>query len=352
MDDYILNGQAFGGVAARMLATDFNVNSLRPWIGKDGRHYVTTLNQAGQAVRIPLTNANATLRYEDWKHIDSAVVAAARARLRAVADLRAAGLEYVIPNGMGKTVLLTEAMSDISSAQITMDGLEQSTGDRPQFSQTNLPLPIIHKGFSFSAREIAASRNGGTPLDTSMAEMAARKVAETAEELLIGSSSLGVSFGGGNIYGYTTFTGAISATITSPTDSSWTAATTISEVLGMTQSSIQAYHYGPWVLYYGPSWTKYMNDEYKAQSDDTLADRLRRIDNITDVRMLDKLSGYDLLLVQMTSDVVRLVVGMDVTVVQWETEGGLKQNFKVMAILVPQLRADYNSNTGIVHGSV
>jgi hypothetical protein len=27
-------------------------------------------------------------------------------------------------------------------------------------------------------------------------------------------------------------------------------------------------------------------------------------------------------------------------------------NFKVMAILVPQLRADFNGNTGIVHGAV
>jgi hypothetical protein len=30
----------------------------------------------------------------------------------------------------------------------------------------------------------------------------------------------------------------------------------------------------------------------------------------------------------------------------------MELNFKVMAILVPQLRADFNSNTGIVHAVV
>jgi len=42
---------------------------------------------------------------------------------------------------------------------------------------------------------------------------------------------------------------------------------------------------------------------------------------------------------------------MDMTTVQWDTQGGLQQNFKVMSIMVPQTRADQNGNTGIVHGS-
>jgi hypothetical protein len=46
-----------------------------------------------------------------------------------------------------------------------------------------------------------------------------------------------------------------------------------------------------------------------------------------------------------------MVIGMDVTTVQWETHGGMRLNFKVMAIMVPQLRSDFNGNAGIVHGS-
>ena len=73
-----------------------------------------------------------------------------------------------------------------------------------------------------------------------------------------------------------------------------------------------------------------------------------------DVRRLDFLKpadshAYTLLLVQMTPDVARAVVGMDMTVVQWPSMGGLRLNFKVMSIQVPQLRADYNGQCGIMH---
>ena len=37
--------------------------------------------------------------------------------------------------------------------------------------------------------------------------------------------------------------------------------------------------------------------------------------------------------------------------VQWESVGGMRLNFKVMAIQVPQLRADYYNNCGILHAT-
>lgn len=348
--DFIHNGQANGDVASLLLQTNFDTHALRPWIGDDGRSYTSVMNADGELEAVPMTNATATLRKDDWKHLDMAIVKAAKPRLRAVADLRGAGLEYTIPNGMGKTVLETETQSDITEAEITMDGMESSKGDRPVFELTNLPLPIIHKDFSYSLRQIQASRSGGSPLDTATAELAARRVAETAEKLLIGSVST-FQFGGGNIYGYTNFPSRITATITDPTTSGWDAKTLVTEVLAMIKSAMDKFHYGPFMLYYGPAWSTYMNDEYKNESDDTLSQRLARIDQISGVRQLDYLTGFDICLVQMTSDVVREVVGMDITTLQWDSHGGLKKNFKVMGILVPQLRADINGNTGIVHAT-
>lgn len=346
--EYILNGQGFGGVANTLLQSGFNVNALRPWIGDDGRSYITQI-QNGVAKAVPLINATATLRKDEWKLLDTVVVKAAKRRLRAVADLRAAGLEFNIPNGLGKTVLETQAQGDTSDAVITMDGLEDGTGDRPTYDLNNMPLPIISKPFSFSARQIAVSRNGGSPLDLTMAAEAADKVSEMAEKLTIGVAST-FTFGGGTLYGYTNYPTRMTQTLTQPNGSN--AATTIQQVLAMIQSAMNAYHYGPYMLYYSPSWSRYMNDEYKTYSNDTLLTRLKRIDNIIDVRQLDYLTAYDLVLVQFTEDVVREVIGMDVTTIQWESQGGMKLNFKVMAIMCPQLRADANSRTGIVHGSV
>lgn len=354
--NFVLNGQARGDVASVLMANDFNPAALRPYIGRDGRTYITVnsgrTDKDGKPVFASalVSNAVATLRKDDWIQLDTAVLKAARPRLRVVKDLRAAGLEYVIPNGLGKTALEHEAMSDIGAATISMDGLRKGNSDRPQFDLRSLPLPIIHKDFSFSARQVAASRNGGSPLDTTTAEAAGRKVAEEAERLALGESAT-YSYGGGSVYGLKNFPYDLTKTLTAPTTSNQ--ATTVAEVLDMKQKAMNANYFGPFNLYYSPAWGAYMGGDYSAnKGDNTLADRLRKIDGIQAVEQADYLTGTTMLLVQMTADVARIVVGMDITTVQWESQGGMELNFKVMAIIVPQIRGDYNNATGVVYGAV
>jgi uncharacterized linocin/CFP29 family protein len=354
--NFILNGQGHGNVANTLMAHDFDPHALRPFIGNDGRSYITVNSgkmKDGKPVYGTIaTNTTATLRKDEWIQFDTAIIKAARPRLRVVADLRAAGLEYVIPNGLSKTVLQYEAMSDISDASISMDGIRQSDADRPTFDLRNLPLPIIHKDFQFSARQVAASRNGGSPLDTTMAEAAGRKVAEEVEKLTLGESD-SYAYGGGTIFGLKNFTYALTQDLTDPTDSDYVHSTTVSEVLAMRQSSMDNGYYGPWMLYYSPAWGTVMGEDCSTlKGDITLHERLKKIDGLQDVRQADYLSGTTMLLVQMTSDVVRVVVGMDITTVQWESHGGMQLNFKVMAIIVPQLRMDFTNQTGIVYGNI
>lgn len=352
--DFVYNGQVSGNVAGTLLQNNFDVAALRPYVGQDGRTYVTRNTQAGP-VSQPVTNAPATLLRLEWTLLDEVVVRAALPRLRAVADLRGRGLQFTIPNGMAKTVLQTQSQSDINGASISMDGLADSIADRPQYNLANLPLPIIHKDFSFPARQIAVSRTGGMPLDLSTAELAARKVAEGAEQLLLGVTST-YAYGGGTIYGYTNFPSRMTYALHSPLASSWIPRTLVNDILAMRLLSQQHFHYGPWVLYTSLAWDAYLDNDLNAtnqnSSNITLRDRIRRIEGIEDVVTLDYLNGYDMILVQMTTDVAREVVGMDITTVQWETHGGMELHFKVMCILVPQIRADSNGNTGIVHGSV
>ncbi|MHA1170341.1 MAG: major capsid protein [Candidatus Hodarchaeales archaeon] len=352
--DVIMNGQAQGDIATKLLANNMDPGILRPFVGADGRSYATIIENGEPVVKL-LNNATATLRKDAWQILDAAVVKAAKPRLKAVADLRAGGLTYNIPNGMSKTVVQTETQSDISEAIVSMSGIRQSDTDRPVYEITNLPLPIIHKDFQFPTRQVMVSRNSGSPLDTSTAELAARRVAEQAEQLLLGTAG-SYAYGGGTIYGYTNFPSRLTKTMTAPTAGGWTAATAVNEVLEMKLQANQAFHYGPYMLYCSTAWDVYLDDDYSSsKGDNTLRERLRAIESISDVRTLDYLdtagTSYIMLLVQMTSDVVREVVGMDINTVQWETQGGMMLNFKVMAILVPQLRADQNSNTGIVHGT-
>lgn len=352
----VMNG-ATGKSAEILLANNMDPGCLRPFIGKDGGSYVTLNTGEYKEDGTPITktirtNASATLRKEDWLQVDRAMLKVALPRLQVVADLRSRGLVYTIANGMSKTMLEYEASSDIGPATISMDGVRRSDGDRPVYDLRALPLPITHKDFGFSARQIAASRNGGSPLDTTTAEAAARKVAEEIERLTLGENST-YSFGGGSIYGLKNFPSRLTKTLTAPSSSNHP--TTVNEVLAMMKQASDNNYFGPYTLYYSPAWYSYMNEDYYVSGGNnngqTLRKRLAEIEGLTLVPA-DYLTGTTLLLVQQSTEVARMVVGMDFTTVQWETQGGMEINFKVMAIMVPQVRADYQSQCGIVHGSV
>ncbi len=260
--DYILNGKAHGDVASLLLATGFNTNSLRPYSLPTGRtnqfglpEYAgtyLTVNQGDKLVPKQVSNAQALMRREDWIAIDRAVIQSAKARTRLVSELRSRGLTYNVPGAMGKTVLQSQSTGDISAAEISMNGVRESRRDRPVYDLTNLPLPIIHKDFSFFLRELEASRNGGSPLDTTMSELASRKVMETVEQLALGSLPA-YKYAGGYIYGLINYPGRMTKTLTLPTAVGWTGATLLGELLAMKEQSKQQFHFGPWILFTSPA---------------------------------------------------------------------------------------------------
>jgi hypothetical protein len=190
-----------------------------------------------------------------------------------------------------------------------------------------------------------------------MASLAGKKVGEQIEKLTVGwdgTAAMAYSYGGGTVQGLTNYTNRISYVITDPTTSGWTGSQLVTDLLGMQKASRDAYHYGPWRVYFGTGWAKYLGEDFKAASDKSLKTRIEEIEGLEYGGILDYLNGtaqYDIIMVEMSQDVVRMVIGMDVTTLQWETNGGLMQHCKVMAIIVPQVRCDQNTNTGIVHGT-
>lgn len=371
--DYIIPAQKRislnGNMARRLLDTELDIGCMRPYVDGYGNSYITRNEMAWdqskqmylpRKVAAPTTNdTNATLRYDDWKQIDAVVIKAAKPRLKAAKDLMAAGLTYELPNGIAKTDLQTQTQSDITGAEVSMDGIRRSESDRPVFGTVHFPIPLIHKDFSFDLRQILASRTGPSPLDLTTAELAARRVGEQVEQLVLGTAAtsqlLGVAsytFNASSIYGYMNYPNRLTYSITTPTAAGWTPAQAVADVLNMKKVSQQAFHFGPWRLYAGLLWDPYMDDDYKATyNGTTLRQRLEEIKDIQSVETVDYIPDYSLLMVQQTTNVVRLVIGMNIITVQWESEGGFQLNFKVMCCMVPQLRTDINNNTGLVHGS-
>lgn len=348
--DFLMNGNATGDVAARLMQNNFDLGTLRPFIDENNQGAII-VNEGGESKKI-ITNAPTSLRKDAWIELDNAVVQSARQRLKLVGDLRSSGLVYNLPNGMSKTVLETERMGDIEDAEIGMDPANETKADEYQFDLTTLPLPVVHKGFSYTARQIAVHQNSGTPLDTTHASMAARRVAEKIEQLALGVGD-NYAYGGGNVYGLINFPGRVTTTISDPSlTSGWNGATLVQELLNLKELAKGQLHYGPFALYMGTSWDRYLDDDYSAaKGSNTLRERVSQISAIDSVETLDFLPGYQCVLVQKSPETVRMVMGSDITVVQWESMGGLKVHFKVMALMVPQVREDFYGRCGVVHAT-
>ena len=343
--DIIFKGQAHGSVAQRLLANGFDVNVLRPWM-ENGRPY---LNVKGRSE--PQFAVNATLRKDEWKHLDETVVQIALQRLVGVNDLVSRGLVYNVPNGLGTTVLEYEDVSDMEDAQVNMDGVSRGPSNRLEFDLNYLPLPIVHADFQINARVLEASRRLGTPLDSAQAAVAARKVAEKVESILFTGAST-YTFGGGTIYGYMDFPFRNTGSLTNNwDDSAGDGASILANVIAMKQASIADRHFGPWGLYMPTNFETAVDDDFKAASDKTIRQRILEIDGIEFVKAADFLTSDNVVLVELRPETARAVIGLQPTTVEWSAEGGMIFLFKVMAIIVPQLRADQDDRCGIQHWS-
>jgi len=355
-----INGQVQGDVAAQLLGNEISLGTMRPFIGDDGRAYVTIYNGGDQKnpasyVTNPI-NTNATLRRDEWKLLDDALLEVSRQRLGGVQDLIDKGLVYNLGNAMGTTVLEWHDVSDAMEAVVTMDGVTRAAGDRPVFKHNYLPIPIIHSDYEINARVLAASRSLGNPLDTTSAERAARRVNEKLEAMLFTNTTY--SFGEkddrnlNTIYSYINHPDRSQVALTG----AWTGLTgaqIVADVLtNMVQTSIDALHYGPWMLYIPTAYQTVIDADYVvAAPQNTIRERILKIAGITGIKTIDTLPDGNVLLVQMTSDVVRLVRGMGLQSVEWQTEGKFITKYKVLTIQVPQIRSDQNLKSGIVHGS-
>ena len=87
--------------------------------------------------------------------------------------------------------------------------------------------------------------------------------------------------------------------------------------------------------------------DFKAASDKTIRQRILEIGGIQDVKVADKLTANKCVLVQMTSDVVRMVEGLPVQTFEWQGTSPFTTNYKVATIMVPQIRADQNGKCGV-----
>jgi hypothetical protein len=391
----MINNGSMGQFDEMVTGCTFDPGVLRPYVNEKGRKMIDIktgkklfkksaagemiFNKAGKpleyeetkavpvdhailnGIHSPVFNATLALRKDDWIKLDQAVIKTARQRLKAYGDLRASNT-FGGFDGFMKMILEHETQSDPGEALVDMDSLSEGRSDAPKYQLEGIPLPITHSDFFFSSRRMAVSRNSSTPLDTTMAEMSARRVAEAIEKTTIGvqtgltytSAATGGYGRAPTVFGYTNFPDRNTKTdLTAPTGSN--GPTVLTEWLAVRDLLYGANHYGPYNVYVSAEYDEFLDNLFATAepSAGTLRSRLLQIDGINSIKRLDYLTDavFTMLMVQMTPDVARAINGMEMTTVQWETKGGSQLNFKVMTIQVPQLRADFSGQCGIAHAS-
>lgn len=337
----------------------------RPYIANSGRY-------AGQAVvafntgsvdgkgnpvygERPIQINASTLRKDEWVSLEDAIIEAARERLVIVDDLISGGLTYNV-GGLGTLVSEWENASEMTDASISMDGeTDNSNGDRQQFSLSGVPIPVIEKKLSIGERVLLASRQRGAALDVTQGTEAARAIARTSEALVFYGSNVSARDTSGNqftIPGLTTFAQRATQALSDWANAGVSNETILTEILTMIKKlETEERKYGPYTLYIPGAWAFRFRQDFKANSDKTLMQRVMEIEVIKAVRISDTLQAGDVILIELERGTIDLAIASDITTVQWQSGSGWTNHFQAFAAWAPRLKADYDGHCGICHGS-
>lgn len=299
----------------------------------------------------PMLVQNATLRKDEWEQIDKRVNEVMRERLTIVDDLRARGL--VTPVGLGTILRTTERLDEFTAAEVSFDGDTASKGDRPSFQRDTIPVPVISKDFRINWRQLEASRARGEPLDLTAAAAATRRVRDALQDLFVNGLDHGP---GTSTTGGTSIPGLVNATyrqtVSLGTDWDASGAAIIDDVMRMLEAAYAVNLFGPFFLYTPKNYWACLQEDYStAKGDKTYIQRILALEDVEAVRPLDSLADDNVVMVQMTEDVLDLTEAQSVTTVQWE-KNPFVTNFRVLAVAGPHIKSMETAAGSTIHGIV
>jgi uncharacterized linocin/CFP29 family protein len=303
----------------------------------------------GMKLDDPSMRVNATLlRKDEWLALDNNLIELRDKWLGGVNDLIQRGLTYDLGN-IGVSIAEWERINDITDATVSMSPRTGAQEDTVSFDIDGVPVPLIHKDFRFDIRRLTAARNNGSQLDTTQQMAAGKKVFEAVEDMLFnGYASL--TFKSYTIYGYRTFPDRATGSLTADWDGTATGEQMVADVIAMLAKMDTLRAKGPFVLYVPIAWMDPFREDFKANSDKTVLQRILQFEEIEKVQPTEALTS-DVVLVEMSRQTVDLAVASDIVNVPWETLGGFEQRFKVIGSMVPRLKVDGRGDCAIVHYS-
>lgn len=333
---------------AMMLPGGLTVNNLREPGFRMMQQYV---EQDGFRALAPLPD-------QSQKVIDKAVVEVGLDRLTLMADVIAAGLTYTLTDPLSVTQLEWLASNKVGNAQRTMSPEVRQENFLPDMLANRLPIYLTTAGFELDIRTLRMSQRVGLPLDTANIKSGTRAINENFEDAFInGATTLdGQDL---QVAGYKApgIVNAPNAATQALTAASWDAtpvpATILAEVMSMIAKLVANKKYGPYRLYVPSTVGAFLDNDYTAGApQNTIRERLAKLANLQAIRTADMLPATKVVLVQMTSDVLDVVVGQQPTVIPWTSLSGMTFHNLIIGIMVPRVKWDYNLKSGICVGTI
>jgi hypothetical protein len=290
--------------------------------------------------------------------LDRAVVEVGLERLTFVADIMAAGLTYTLTDPLSVTQLEWYTANRTGAAKRTMSPSARGENKLPDRLPSRLPVYLTTDNFELDIRTLKQSQRVGLPLDTALIKDCTRSVNEAIEDAAInGATTLDgqeLKVAGYAAPGLINAPGAEAEVLTL---AAWETAPVGATVFAETQLMLAKLRankkFGPYRMYLPTTVGAALSGDYSAaKGDNTITERLLKIEGLQAIRTADLMPATKVAIVQMTSDVIDMVVGQRPTVIPWTSLDGFTFHNLVMAIMIPRVRSDYNGDSGVVIGTL
>jgi uncharacterized linocin/CFP29 family protein len=289
---------------------------------------------------------NATLTRDEWLDIDAVVLETFRTGLTGVNDLINAGLSR--PSNLGVILSGYPVVGDMEAAQMSMDGVVHGQQDNLEYDENFVPIPITHKDFGLSARQLLVSRQGRGMLETDHIREAAKKVRDLNESVLFNGT--GNIYSGYPIYGYTSHPNRATDTAANYGGGDFgTSGNAYKTFVGAINAMAALGFNGPWGIYAANTQYGQLLNQYGSNDNNELKVILDTIPDIAFIKRSFDLAAASVVMVQLTRDVIDLEVAQGITTVQWMERGGFLSEYRIMDALVPRIKKDKNNRVGICH---
>jgi hypothetical protein len=141
-------------------------------------------------------------------------------------------------------------------------------------------------------------------------------------------------------------------TVSLTTDWDVSGATIIDDCLRMLETAYAVNLFGPFFLYVPKNYWAVLQEDYStAKGDRTFIQRILAFEDVEQVRPLDALPDDNVVMIQMTEDVIDLTEAQAITTVQWD-KNPFVTNFRVLQVGGPHIKTIQNDAGTTLHGII